>query len=81
MTRPPVLVEVLHTPGCGRWEAAFGAVVHVAEEEGIVVTPSERVVAGEDEARALRFPGSPTVRVAGQDVQPEVDELQDFGLG
>jgi hypothetical protein len=32
-------------------------------------------------ARALRFPGSPTVRVRGRDVQPEAEERTDYGLG
>lgn len=77
----PVPVEVLHTAGCGRWEAARDAVLRVAETEGIAVVLTERVVDSVDEAWALRFPGSPTVRVRGRDVQPGVDELEGFGLG
>jgi hypothetical protein len=41
----------------------------------------ETAVTTDDEAEALRFPGSPTVRVWGRDVQPEVDEIGAFGLG
>jgi hypothetical protein len=41
----------------------------------------ETTVTTEDEVRALRFPGSPTVRVRDHDLQREVDEIGDFGLG
>ena len=77
----PIPVEVLHTAGCGRWEAARGAVLRVAEEQGITVTVSARLVDDAQAARELRFLGSPTVRVRGRDVQPEADERDDFGLG
>ena len=77
----PVPVEVLHTAGCGRWEAARAAVLRVAEEEAVLITISERLLDSVEDAKELRFPGSPTVRVRGRDVQPEADELEDFGLG
>jgi hypothetical protein len=32
-------------------------------------------------AQALRFPGSPTIRVRGRDLQPQAEERGDFGLG
>jgi len=53
----------------------------VAEQETIVITISETIVSTDDEARSLRFPGSPTVRVRGRDVQSEVEEVADFSLG
>ena len=81
VTTEPVPVEILHTPGCGRWGAARAAVKRVGEEEEVAVTISERLIDSLDLARASRFAGSPTVRVRGRDVQPEADELEDFGLG
>jgi len=38
-------------------------------------------VTTEDEVKTLRFPGSPTIRVRGRDLQPEVAETGDFGFG
>jgi hypothetical protein len=76
-----VVVEVLHTAGCGRWQAARDALVRVAREESIAVTLTETLVESEGQAQALRFPGSPTVRVAGHDLQPEIEMHHDHGLG
>jgi hypothetical protein len=76
-----VEVEVLTSPSCLSREAAVDAVRRVAERAGVVVQLTERVVAGDEEARALRMPGSPTIRVAGRDVEPGTEARDDFGLG
>ena len=81
MNDVPVSVEILHTVGCGNWQAARDAVYRVAEEVGTTVTLADTVVDTPEAARALRFPGSPTVRVRGRDVQPEAEERADYGLG
>jgi hypothetical protein len=81
MPDAPVSVEILHTVGCGHWQTARDAVSRVAEEVGVVVTLTDTVVDTPEAARALRFPGSPTVRVRGRDVQPEAEERTDYGLG
>lgn len=77
----PVHVEILHTEGCGNWQAARSAVFRVAEEVGVDVELADTVVDGVETAEALRFVGSPTVRVSGHDVQPETEGRTDFGLG
>jgi hypothetical protein len=76
-----VPVEILHTQGCDNWEAARDAVYRVAEEVGVVVSLSDVVVSTQEAAEALRFAGSPTVRVRSRDVQPEAEERTDYGLG
>ena len=58
MPSEPIAVEVLHTPGRGRWEAERDAVLRIAEQEGIAVAFSERFNCSQDEAEALRLPGS-----------------------
>jgi hypothetical protein len=77
----PVPVEILHTEGCDNWEAARVAIYRVAEEVGATVEISETVVDSVETAESLRFVGSPTVRVGGQDIQSEVEQRTDFGLG
>ena len=77
----PVPVEILHTRGCGNWQAARDAVYCVAEELGAAVTIDETLVDSLDDAEARRFVGSPTVRVRGHDVQTEAEQRTDFGLG
>ena len=62
-------VEVLVTPGCPHAEAAIGLVRDVAyrlaPESDVRVT----TVCDANEAEALEFPGSPTVRVDGMDLE------------
>jgi K+-transporting ATPase c subunit len=81
MTREPIPVEILHTRDCGSWRAAREAVYRVAAELGVVVALVDTVVDTTVTAQVLRFPGSPSVRVRGHDVQPEVEERSDYGLG
>lgn len=57
------------------------AVLRVAKEHGLVISLTETALTTDDEVRALRFPGSPTIRVRGRDLQPEVERIGDFGLG
>ncbi len=74
------LVELLYFDGCPNHEAAQALVERVSSELGL--EPELRLVNVPDEeaARRLRFLGSPTVRVAGHDVDPEADERNDYVL-
>jgi hypothetical protein len=42
---------------------------------------AETTVGSAKEAVALRFPGSPTVRVNGSDIEPQAEMKEDYGLG
>jgi hypothetical protein len=53
----------------------------VAGQEGLAVEIVDELVAGADAAEVCHFPGSPTVRVEGRDVQPEIESLREYGLG
>lgn len=81
MSTEAIPVDVLHAPGCDRWQAARDAVARVAAEHGLLISLTEISVTTEDQVEALRFPGSPTIRVRGRDLQPDVEEIGDFGLG
>jgi hypothetical protein len=56
-------------------------VERVAREEDLAVRIMDGIVASPEEAVRLRFPGSPTVRADGRDLQPEIEALGDYGLG
>jgi hypothetical protein len=56
-------------------------VLRTAVEAKIKISVHARLVRTLSEAEALRFPGSPTVRVAGRDLQPEIEATGDYGLG
>ena len=74
------LVEILYFDGCPNHEGARELVARVAGELGI--EPRLRLVNVSDEeaARRLRFLGSPTVRVAGADVDPQSEERDEYVL-
>jgi hypothetical protein len=76
-----VQVEVLFAPDCANSEAARTAVKRVARAAGVSVEVVVTPVADQAEARRLRFPGSPTIRVAGRDLEPRADAVEQFGLG
>jgi hypothetical protein len=74
-------VEVLSSPSCPGRSSACEAVRRVAAGLGLEVELRERELTTEAEARALRMPGSPTVRIGGTDVEAEAELRDDFGLG
>lgn len=76
-----VQVEVLFAPDCANAKAARAAAERVARAAGVSVEVVVTPVADQAEARRLRFPGSPTIRVAGHDVEPRADDVEQFGLG
>ena len=79
MTHVPV--EILYAPGCGHVSDTRDLVEKAALQEGVPIALTEREVRTPTEARELGFPGSPTVRVAGRDVEPGAEAREDFGLG
>jgi hypothetical protein len=66
-----MLIELLFVPGCPNHEAARNRLKHVLEAQSLEVPVREVPVQDEAMARSLRFPGSPTIRVDNQDVEPE----------
>jgi hypothetical protein len=76
-----VPVEVLWSPGCAHAEELRHRLSEASEAESVELDVVEREVSTPEQARALRMPGSPTVRIAGRDVEPGADRREDFGLG
>ena len=67
----PAAVEFFWWRECPSWERALAMLREEMEAAGM---PGEalvlREVTGEEEAERLGFPGSPTIRVRGRDVDP-----------
>ena len=74
------IVELLYFEGCPNHHAARQLVERIAIEEGAVADVRLVEVSSHEEAEALRFLGSPTVRVNGRDVEPGADERDAFML-
>ena len=73
-----MLIEVLYVPGCPNHAAAVRRLRTILESDGLDTHISEIAVTDELAAQALRFPGSPTVRINGIDAEPS--ETQSTGL-
>ena len=71
-------IELLYMPGCPNHEAALVRLRHVLGLQAVTAAIREIAVTDEIIAVDLRFPGSPTIRVNGRDVEPE--GIGSFGL-
>jgi len=65
-------IEVLYVPGCPNYLPAVERMQKVLASESLRVDIKGISVCSEVEAKALGFPGSPTIRVNGTDVEPNL---------
>ena len=65
-------IEVLYVPGCPNYRPAVERIEKVLESESLRADIERVPVKSDAEAKALQFPGSPTVRVNGTDVEPNL---------
>lgn len=68
------VIEVLYTEDCPFWREVTETIEEVLKESKIKAVVKRVKVSGEDEAKRLRFPGSPTVRINDVDVDPMFKE-------
>jgi hypothetical protein len=64
-------IEFLFWDGCPSWPEARALLDTVLADRGVHADVEVREVTSDAEAEELRFPGSPTIRVDGRDVDPE----------
>ena len=68
-------IEILHVANCPNHAVAIGRLREVLSAEMFEAQVSEILVDDAALARSLRFPGSPTIRVNGRDVEPQTNTL------
>lgn len=73
-------VEILYFDGCPTYETVTKTLRAVLAEEGLESEVELVVVNTDEEVGRLRFPGSPTIRVDGEDLFP-IAEREDWRLG
>ena len=73
-------IEVLYFDGCPSYRTAEKILREVLAKEGMEAEVDMVAVNNDEEAQRLRFPGSPTIRVDGQDLFP-VRERENWSLG
>lgn len=73
-------IELLYFDGCPTYLEAERGLREVLAEKGVEVEISLAAVNTDEEARELRFPGSPTIRVDGRNLFP-VPDRSTWALG
>lgn len=73
-------VEILYFSGCRNHRPAVDRVREALHKESLAAEMIEVEVKDEGTARAMRFLGSPTIRVDGQDVEVSARSVEGFGL-
>ncbi len=76
-----ISVEVLFFEGCPNHEPTVDLAREVAATVGIPAEIHEVEVEKAEQAKALRFLGSPSVRINGRDIEPGADGRSDFAYG
>jgi hypothetical protein len=77
--RRPV-IEVLYVEGCPNYRGALALVERVRAELGIDAELRTTLISDQAAADQARFPGSPTVRVDGHDVEPGSERPAEYTL-
>ena len=72
-------IEVLYILDCPHYPAALAELKRVLAVEKISTQVSEVLVANSQMAKAMKFRGSPTIRINGRDIAGE-SELQHFAV-
>src|ERR1700723_3879622 len=77
----PIKAEVLYVADCPSHPAAVALVKDILAANNLPAEVREILVADEQMACALHFPGSPTIRINGRDVDPrEGGDQANFSL-
>jgi len=79
-SRRPV-IEVLYVQDCPHYRETLALVERVRAELGIDADLHSTLVVDQAAADQARFPGSPTVRVDGLDVEPGSEPAAEYFLG
>jgi hypothetical protein len=63
-------VELLWWQGCPSHPDALADLERILQEEGVEADVSRVEITDDEQARRERFPGSPTIRLNGEDIVP-----------
>ncbi len=72
MSAAPV-VELLWWDGCPSYDDALADLNRILAEEGLSAPVELVEIESHEQAASERFPGSPTIRIGGEDIMPPGD--------
>jgi hypothetical protein len=73
-------IELLYVANCPNHAVALGRLRATLSAENLQTSVSEVLVSDAAMAQRLKFPGSPTIRINGHDVEPQDEQVASFGL-
>jgi hypothetical protein len=73
-------IELLYFDGCPSYEVLLPKLRELLDREGVGDEIELCRIGSLEAAEQARFLGSPTVRVDGQDIEPDTKERSDYGL-
>jgi len=73
-------IMFLYSGGCLSHDTVFQDLKAVLEEEGVPEDIEVIKVRTDEEAKRLKFIGSPTIRIDGADIEQGVEKRTDYGL-
>ncbi len=73
-------IEVLYVPDCPHLPAALLRLHEILAAEGVAAAIHQVAVSNLAMAKALRFCGSPTIRINGRDIAGESEEVSHFAM-
>jgi len=75
-----VQIKILYSEGCANTPPTVELIGNMAQELNIPVNIKMVIVGSEEQARKMRFLGSPTVQIEGFDIEPSARDSIAFGL-
>ena len=75
------IIEVLYVQDCPHYPATLALVERMRAELGIDAELRPSLIVDQAAAEQARFPGSPTVRVDGRDVEPGSEPVTEYIVG
>ena len=75
------VIELLYVQDCPHYQGTLALVERVRAELGIDTELRTTLILDEAAAEQARFPGSPTVRVDGRDVEPGSEPATEYVIG
>ena len=73
-------IELFYMANCPNHVVALERLRATLSEKNLQTPVNEVLVSDAAMARSLKFPGSPTIRINGQDVEPQSERVGTFGL-
>jgi hypothetical protein len=73
-------IQLLHSESCHSYQEALATLREVLKELGLLEKVEVILMDTQEKARAYKFLGSPTVKINGVDLEPELERTGNFSL-